>query len=196
MTNGKTLGVGMVILIIGLGLGYALGGGSYQPLRGGHMMQNGSMMNQNIDQHFIAEMIPHHEGAIAMAKIALERSKRPEMLSLANAIIEAQQKEIDAMHDWYREWFDEEVPEDGGMGMHMGGMEGDVSVLTSIPQADFDREFIEQMIPHHEMAIMMARMLQSSTDRGEMKQLAENIITSQSREIEMMRGWLKVWYGQ
>ncbi len=78
--------------------------------------------------------------------------------------------------------------------MHMEGMEGDTAVLQSVSDAEFDREFIEQMIPHHEMAIMMAQMLQASTDRNEMKELADNIITSQSREIEMMRSWLTSWY--
>ena len=78
-------------------------------------------------------------------------------------------------------------------GMMMEGMTGDTSELAAVSSADFDREFIEQMIPHHEMAIMMAGMLQASTERAEMKQLADNIIASQSREIEMMRSWLTAW---
>ena len=77
--------------------------------------------------------------------------------------------------------------------MHMDGMTGAPDVLKSIPVTDFDREFIEQMIPHHEMAITMAQMLQAGTSRKEMKQLADNIISSQSREIGLMRGWLKEW---
>ena len=157
------------------------------------MMPSGMTMGQNIDQHFIVQMIPHHEGAIAMAKIALTRSKRPEVLSLANGIIEAQQREIDDMREWYESWFGSTPPE-GETGMiHMGGMEGDITVLASISDAEFDREFVKQMIPHHEMAIMMAQMLQSATSRSEMKTLADNIITSQSREIEMMRSWLTGW---
>lgn len=80
--------------------------------------------------------------------------------------------------------------------MMMGSMEGDTAVLKSISQMDFDREFIEQMITHHEMAVMMAQMLQASTERAEMKQLASNIMTSQTREIEMMRNWLRAWYGR
>jgi hypothetical protein len=40
---------------------------------------NSSMAN-NLDKHFIEQMIPHHEGAIEMAKLAQERSKRPEIL--------------------------------------------------------------------------------------------------------------------
>ncbi|MBI4088465.1 DUF305 domain-containing protein [Candidatus Kaiserbacteria bacterium] len=171
------------------------------------MMPSGNMMAQNIDQHFIVQMIPHHEGAIEMAKVALERSKRPEVISLANGIIEAQTREINDMKSWYQSWFGSAPPEGGfparqslgagggmmGGGM-MGGMTGDTDELARVSDAEFDREFLSQMIPHHEMAIMMAGMLQATTDRAEMKTLADNIITSQSREIEMMRGWLKSWY--
>jgi uncharacterized protein (DUF305 family) len=179
------------MLLVGLGFGYILWGnvGSYRgtDVRGSHM-------SRNIDQHFITQMIPHHEGAIVMAEIALTRSKRPEILSLAQGIIEAQKLENTDMRAWYEAWFGGTPGTGHGM-MHMDGMSGDVSELSSVPDTDFDREFIEQMIPHHEMAIMMAQMLSASTGRAEMRTLAENIITSQSREIQMMRAWLKSWYG-
>lgn len=192
----NTILVGLLMLVVGLGVGYSSGGNEWRGGGGGgHMMADGSMMGQNIDQHFIVQMIPHHEGAIAMAKIALERSKRPEMLSLAKGIIEAQEKEIADMRGWYQNWYGSTPPQ-GGMGMHMGGMTGEPDTLKSVPDAEFDREFITEMIPHHEMAVMMGQMLQASTGRDEMKQLADNIITSQSREIEMMRSWLRLWYGQ
>ena len=191
----NTLVIGLITLIVGLGVGYVAWGNNLTGT-GGHMMADGSRMGQNIDQHFIVQMIPHHEGAIAMAKLALERSKRPEILSLANGIREAQQSEINDMKEWYQSWFGAVPPEEGmGMG-HMDGMEGDMAALESASAAECDRKLIEQMIPHHEMAIMMAQMLQASTERGEMKTLADNIITSQSREIDMMRSWLKSWYGE
>src|SRR3989344_7995350 len=159
--------IGALLLIIGFGLGYFIGAGSTAPY-GAHMMGDGSQMAQNIDQHFIVQMIPHHEGAIEMAKVALERSKRPEILSLANGIIEAQEREITDMQSWYSQWFGS-VPPAGGFGgmggMHMGGMEGDLDALSATTDADFDKEFIEQMIPHHEMAIMMAGMLATATAR-------------------------------
>jgi uncharacterized protein (DUF305 family) len=190
----NTVLIGAIALTLGVGIGYMVWGASSSQKMGNHTMPNGGVMSQNIDQHFIVQMIPHHEGAIAMAKIALERSKRPEILSLANGIIEAQEKENRDMRSWYQSWFGS-APPAGGMGMmHMDGMEGDAGVLKSVSATEFDREFIQQMIPHHEMAIMMAQMLQASSERPEMKELADNIITSQSREIEMMRGWLKSWY--
>jgi len=189
----QTVGIGALLLIVGIGVGYVLWGSAVTTPTGTHLMSDGSMMGQDIDQHFITQMIPHHEGAIAMAKVARERSKRTEVISLANGIIEAQQKEIDDMQSWYQSWYGS-VPPAGGMGMmHMDSMSGDTDVLATVPAAELDREFITQMIPHHEMAIVMAQMLAAGTSRDEMKQLADNIVTSQSSEIETMRGWLTSW---
>lgn len=180
----------IAFLVIGLGLGYLFWGTTNQT----GMMSQGGMLSQNIDRHFIEQMIPHHEGAIAMAKIAQKRSKNADVLKLANDIVSAQQKEINDMRGWYQGWYGVAVPKSSGMGMmHMDSMDGDTTALESASSPDFDRLFVEQMIPHHEMAIMMARMLDAGTDRPEMKQLAANIKSSQSSEIEMMRRWLAEW---
>jgi len=149
-----------------------------------------------IDQHFIEQMIPHHEGAIAMAELALEKAQHPEIKALAEDIIEAQEREISEMQGWYQEWFGSDVPSFSGWGMGMmeGGMtamEGDLDLLADAD--NFDLEFIRQMIPHHEMAVMMAQMLLAGTEREELRTLGENVITSQSSEIEMMQGWYTAW---
>lgn len=152
-----------------------------------------------LDRHFIEQMIPHHEGAIAMANLALEKAKRPEIKALAQAIVGAQESENQQMKSWYKDWFGKNVPKGsammGGMmsqgGMHMGGSED----LTALQNAtDFDKVFIEQMIPHHQMAIMMARMLESGSEKPEMQQLAKNIISSQTKEIQDMQSWYSTWY--
>jgi uncharacterized protein (DUF305 family) len=83
------------------------------------------------------------------------------------------------------------------MGRGMGGMMGDSTDIKTLENAKpFDKEFIEQMIPHHQMAIMMATMLLQGTDRDEMKTLAQAIIDAQSREIDQMRSWYSSWYGK
>ncbi|MEX2013916.1 MAG: DUF305 domain-containing protein [Parcubacteria group bacterium] len=194
--NMKYLTIGIIGVLLGLVIAPWF---SYSPMGMG-WRSAGMMSRSNIDRHFIEEMIPHHDGAIAMAELALERSRRPEIISLANGIIEAQKRENEQMREWYLDWFGGvpnnsssmgEMMGHGSMGMHMGSMEGDLAALESA--SDFDLEFIRQMIPHHEMAIMMARMLLASTQRNEMKTLANDIITSQSREIEMMRSWYSAW---
>src|SRR3990167_344013 len=112
----NTIIAGALFLLLGIGTGYLVWGANPATGVNSHMMGDGSMMGQDIDQHFIVQMIPHHEGAIAMAKIALERSKRPEIISLSNSIIESQQKEIDDMKSWYQSWYGS-APPAGGMGM-------------------------------------------------------------------------------
>lgn len=175
-------------IIIGVAI---IGGLAFMALGG---QPNGRA--SHADQRFIEEMIPHHEGAIEMATLALERSTRPEVLSLAQQIVTSQTHDITDMRAWYRDWFHREVPpppEDSHT-MHMQGMVGDMDKLKAAK--DFDLEFMSQMITHHEMAIMMAQMLQSTTERAEMKTLADAIISSQQNEIESMRAWLKAWYSE
>jgi uncharacterized protein (DUF305 family) len=58
-----------------------------------------------------------------------------------------------------------------------------------------DKVFVENMIVHHEGAIEMAKKVVDKTKRPEVKALAEEIITTQSTEVETMNGWLKAWYG-
>jgi uncharacterized protein (DUF305 family) len=207
----KSLVVGGVVgLILGLIISPTIfqGGGMMNgSARFGIGGGRGDQMMTNIDRHFIEQMIPPHDGAIEMAELALEKSKRPEILSLANGIISAQKKEINDMNAWYKDWFGTEVPDSAqsttggghmmnnghmmGGGMHMDSMSGDLEALKN--SKNFDLEFINQMIPHHEMAVMMAIMLKGSTNRPEMAELADNIITSQTREIEMMRSWATAW---
>jgi len=162
---------------------------------------NGSPIANNLDQHFIEQMIPHHEGAIEMAKLAQERSKRPEILTLAKAIIQSQSQEITQMQTWYKNWYGTEVPVNStvGMGMgrgmmHGGMMGGQTSDIESLKNAvNFDEVFLQEMILHHQMAVMMAQMLLSGSNRPEMKQLGDDIITAQESEIEQMRSWLTEW---
>jgi len=171
----------------------------------------GRMGNQSMDQHFIVMMIPHHDGAIAMADLALTRAKRPEIKELAKSIRASQTRENAQMRAWYRKWYGKDVPNWGpgkgwgwqngmgmGLGMGMGGGMGmrggtNLSALSAAP--DFARAFIEQMIPHHQMGVMMASMAQTNSQHPELRSLQQAMVRVQSDEIQQMEQWYRSWYG-
>jgi uncharacterized protein (DUF305 family) len=181
---------------------------------------SGRMGLQSVDQRFIVMMIPHHDGAIAMAELALTRSKRPEIRALAEQIKTSQREENAQMRRWYRQWFGTDVPawpagglgqgmgmglgrgRGAGWGPHMGmgmgmgmGMPGMGTTLEALKSApDFDRAFIEQMIPHHRMGVMMASHAQWNTQNRELRDLQAEMVKVQSEEIERMEQWYRQWY--
>ncbi len=56
-----------------------------------------------------------------------------------------------------------------------------------------EKQFLEEMIKHHEAAVMMAQQVLVLNPRGEIKKLAEDIIKAQASEITMMKNWLSSW---
>lgn len=141
------------------------------------------------DAMFIDGMIVHHEGAITMAQQALAQAEHDEVKQLAQDIVAAQEREIGQMRDWRTQWY-ADVPATSGMAMDMDDMR--VSDDTSTP---FDQRFLAAMISHHQGALDMAREALTEAEHGEIKLLAQEIITAQEREITQMRGWQQQWYG-
>lgn len=171
-------------------------------------MQHGSptaKTDQSFDIQFIDMMVPHHQGAIEMAKIAQQRAERPELAQMANAIVSAQEAEISQMKAWRLDWFGsdqtpplERMPMVPGVGGHAGhgtmDMAADVNALRNAPEP-FDKAFIDAMIPHHQSAIEAARAAETRAERAEIRDLARAIIDDQQREIEQMQQWRQAWYG-
>jgi uncharacterized protein (DUF305 family) len=67
----------------------------------GMLMQDGKYS----DERFIDAMIPHHQSAIEMARVAREKSDVPQITGLAENIVSAQQAEIEQMEQWRGEWY-------------------------------------------------------------------------------------------
>lgn len=78
--------------------------GMSDSMKGMDMTKLGGLSGKAFDIEFAKQMIPHHEGAVVMAREALERSNRDEIKRLSNEIIKAQQAEIDKMNSWIKEW--------------------------------------------------------------------------------------------
>jgi uncharacterized protein (DUF305 family) len=148
---------------------------------------------QYSDRRFIDAMVPHHRGAIAMARVALKNAEHKEIKELSRNIISSQQAEIAELKAIKEQEFGtSKVP------MEMSAHEMQMMSMTDPdPLANknpFDKAFIDAMIPHHESAIEMAQVAREESENPKIKDLAGIIVSAQQREIEQMLQWRQAWY--
>ena len=152
---------------------------------------------------FIDAMIPHHEGAVVMAKDLAQKTKRPELQKLAKDVIEAQTQEIAQMRQWRKNWYPKatntpmawHAEMNHSMAMspdQMKSMRMDMDLGKA--DAEYDLRFMQAMVPHHQAAVIMAQDMAQKAKRPELQKLAKEIIASQQTEIDQMQQWQKSWY--
>jgi uncharacterized protein (DUF305 family) len=145
----------------------------------------GATKANSTDRAFVAGMVPHHQSAIDMAQVALERGQSPFVKTLAKNIAGSQQPQIDAMRKADDRLAGAGIKPAAPAGGHESGMEEDPA--TKLKSASpFDEAFIKEMLPHHKSALPMA---QAELDKGgdaELKKIAQQIIDDQTPEIAAM----------
>ncbi|WP_093802586.1 DUF305 domain-containing protein [Streptomyces sp. Wb2n-11] len=143
------------------------------------------------DVAFAKGMIPHHRQAVEMADLAQSRAQSAEVEKLAAEIEKAQDPEIRTLSGWLTAW-GEEVPGEGrdaGHGGHsMSGMmtPEEMDELEKASGTAFDTAFLKMMIKHHEGAVEMAKTERSDGAYKPARDMAGDIVTSQSAEIARM----------
>lgn len=155
---------------------------------GGMMHGDASMMDA--DAMFLQMMIPHHEQAVEMSKLAATNGASPEVLALADTIAGAQGPEIEQMKLWLNDAGQPMTAGDHGMGM--SGMVDDMGMaeLRAAQGADFDRLFLTSMIAHHEGAVAMAQDVIANGEDSKVRGLAEAIVAAQQAEMTQMKAML------
>jgi uncharacterized protein (DUF305 family) len=151
----------------------------------GHGDTSAAAANTERDRAFIEMMIPHHEEAVASARVVLRQGgTTPEVRDLAQAIILAQEEEIAQMRRWHNSWYQTEF-EDTGVYTPM------MRDLSSLQGNALDQVFLEDMVEHHLHAITMAHDIAKTTKRPELQQLSQAIAETQSNEIVTIKTLLK-----
>ncbi|MBI4497752.1 MAG: DUF305 domain-containing protein [Chloroflexi bacterium] len=160
-----------------------------------------------MERHYLAMMVFHHQDAVNMAELAEERATHEELRELARAIKDEQRQEIATLREWLQTWYGETPERALPMGPHgpVGGMDegmmgmmaqGHTAYLGRLEGAAFEQAFMNLMIGHHAGAVMMSQMVVDTAPHEEVRSFATDVITKQSAEIAQMRSWLDQWYGQ
>jgi len=76
------------------------------------------------------------------------------------------------------------------MPMNHADMKSDPNAAS----APYDLQFIDTMTAHHSGAVEMAKMVDSRSQRAELKAFARKIIADQNKEIEQMKNWREKWF--
>jgi len=141
------------------------------------------------DVDFAMNMVAHHQQAIEMADLVLEKEGVDDrVVNLALAIKEAQGPEISTMTAWLKSWGVDTMP---GMD-HGDGMmsDDDMTTLENATGAEASSLFLEQMIEHHQGAIVMAEQEVAAGENPDAIALAQQIIDDQTAEITTMQALL------
>ncbi|SDR20453.1 DUF305 domain-containing protein [Actinopolyspora saharensis] len=152
--------------------------------------------HNDTDAEFTRMMIPHHYQAIVMSELAPDRAADSRVKSLAERIRTEQDLDILMMRGWqgrnglpmtdpetaYQDLLDQpDVLERMGM-----ATEEEMDRLATLSGAEFDRMFLDLMIPHHDGAVVMLRdVILNGSDR-ELSQLAQDMMSTQKAQLATM----------
>lgn len=156
-----------------------------------HEMHQLEMLSgKEFEIEFLNMMIHHHQMAIEMAMLAPDRANHQEVKDAAEKIISDQTREIGDMTGWLKQWYNA-APKHMMMPGDMAAM---MMQLRSLQGDEFDKEFLMMMHMHHMGAIDMAKLVPDRATHQELKDLAQNIISTQTAEMEQFEAWLMTWY--
>lgn len=151
---------------------------------GSTMMHMSHFHMINSEKEFYREMIPHHQEAVDTSILLFISTDDPQLKMLAKAIFNAQNDEILEMRLLYARWYNL-IP----TGASYQPMMRDLNKVTG---RERDLRYIQDMIMHHKGALEMAeKVLTFKEIHQETIIFAQEIIKSQSTEIDFMQNWLK-----
>lgn len=145
-------------------------------------------------RHFLAQMIPHHRCAVAMAAQQIATGKSPAMIQLAKSIRAEQTYEIQLMEILLQQIHADPKPIASDYRKAMTQAMDDMMAAIPVDEkllSDADRAFAAVMLPHHQAAIHMAAVILRFQPDSAIRTVAENIIATQEIEIRQLQEFLQ-----
>lgn len=158
------------------------------------------MQQVEFDQMYIDMMLPHHGSIVALAQVAMPLLEDPRLQEIAQTIIDTQTAEQAELEALRAEWYGSPEPapmDDAMMSMMMEAMPGmgtaeeqmqimdaQWQVQTFCAAENYDLAFIDQTIPHHQMAIDASEIALGQAVHPEIAAIAQEVIDAQQAEID------------
>lgn len=142
----------------------------------------------NIDADFSRMMSTHHKGAVEMSELLLEKGNNQDLKAFAQKVIEAQNTEIGLM-----EKFTGQTEPSADHQAFQQDLNRSMSAMMdqNIPiHNDIDQDYAQQMIPHHQSAVDMAKVYLKYGKEPELLKLCIEVVKTQTAEIEHLKDWL------
>jgi uncharacterized protein (DUF305 family) len=151
---------------------------------------------KTFDIYWMSQMIAHHNIAVNMANFVLKNGKDAKIKKAAQSIVQTQSLEVKQMTGWLKSWYNSK-PDAAQMKLMVTDMQPMVDASQgkmdghNMATGSPDKNFLENMIPHHQSAVDMAKMALKKALRPELKKFAQGVIDVQSKEIAQYQTWLK-----
>jgi uncharacterized protein (DUF305 family) len=136
-------------------------------------------------------MIMHHQMAIDMSRVEIEKGNDKNIQNMAKGIVAAQEIEIREMQQFIQKY---KIPDNKNQTSNSYKIASEMKSMmdkmsTIITNNDIDNDYVAMMIPHHESAVSMAKMQLKYGNQNVLIELSVNIIEDQSYEIDEFKKW-------
>jgi uncharacterized protein (DUF305 family) len=154
-------------------------------------MMNSAKMNGDFDYDYANLMIMHHQMAIDMSLVEIEKGSDQTIKDMAKGIVAAQEIEIREMQQFIQKY---KIPNTNNQTSNSYKIATEMKSMMNkmnekIMNINIDNDYVTMMIPHHESAVEMAKMQLQYGKQDALIELSKNIIDDQSYEIDEFKKW-------
>jgi len=147
-----------------------------------------SAVGADVSDTWVRKMIEHHEGAIAMAESAVAQGKDPEVIAIARRMAAQQRQEVEEMRRLIREGA---APDPASARPYLAAETQMHDRMMAARGSNAAETFLRQMIPHHQGAIDMSRIVLEQGRDERVSAIARRIVADQGKEIAEMEAMLE-----
>lgn len=143
------------------------------------------------DLQFIDTMTKHHEMAVTMSEMAVQKASDAKVKAFGRTMAGDQKKDIARLAAWRTQWYANAANAHTMQLPGASSMDMDMSHMQTMSGHAFEMMFVDMMIPHHKGALEMSRDALQKAQRQELKDFAQETIAKQEKEIAELEAWKK-----